>query len=298
MVERQRSDAYSERDQKMHGKNVIAIIFDLDGTISSDDTITFVLKAHSVSALEFWKDVADKVAEGWDPTLAYIRNIIEEVRTGKLKGLTNEKLRKLGSKLTFYRGVPSIFEELRALVEERFSDANLSVEFYVITGGLEEVVRGSVIARHMTDIFGCTFYEDPKRGISFPKSIVTFTERTKYIFSINKGVSEIRSNPFALNALLPETERRVPFENMIYIGDGPSDIPCMSLVTKNGGHAIGILEERRYPKAFELTLGRRATMGPFMPDYGKGGELWRLLETLIEHVAWRIYGRARAVRVG
>jgi len=282
----------------MSEQNVIAVILDCDDTIC-EDTTTFILKRYGVKPEEFWPNIAEEVSEGWDPTLAYVRKIIEMVQSGVMNGLTNRKLRELGSELTFYPGVPVVFEELRALVNDSFR-GKVSLEFYVITGGFEELVMGSTIAKYMNDIFGCTFHEDPKKGINFPKSIVTFTEKTKYIFAINKGIDgkTLRRHPYAINTSVPEDERRVPFENMIYIGDKPSDVLCSSLITESGGHAIGLLPRpiEPYLKRFELVKTKRITTRPFMPDYRKLSDLRIFLQTLIRHAGLGIVSRKYAAQ--
>src|SRR2546428_9366233 len=124
------------------------------------------------------------VGWGWDPPLACMTLIIERVQYGEIPDLTTERLRSLGRKLKFFPGVPRIYEDLRKMVksEAAFRRAEISLEYYVISGGIEELIKGSAIAPYMSDIFGCTFSTERRTGlVSWPQSIVTFTEKTKFV---------------------------------------------------------------------------------------------------------------------
>lgn len=278
--------------------NTIAIIFDCDGTLC-EDTITLLLIYYGVKHGRFWRDVTRMVKDGWDPPLAYMHKIIDLVRRGKMGDLTNSKLEEIGSQIQFFNGIPQFFEDLRSLVrsESRFVDAGISIQYYVITGGFEAMIRGSAIAPFMTDMFGCTFYEDPETQlVCFPKTTVTFTEKTKFIFAINKGVTgpELRREPYRVNDVIDEMERPIPFRNMIYVGDGPSDIPCFSLVQEYGGnggtrtgHAIGVYK-LGVKRGYELAQGRRITAGPYLCDYRSNSDLRHFIETSVREIALEI----------
>lgn len=282
----------------MGTQNTIAVIFDCDGTLC-EDTITFLLKNYGVNQSRFWRDVTSKVKKGWDPPLAYMYKIIELVKSGKMGGLTNSKLEQIGSQIQFFNGIPQLFADLHSLVksEPKFVDAGTSIQYYVITGGFEAMIRGSAIATFITDIFGCTFDEDPETHlVCFPKTVVTFTEKTKFIFAINKGVKgpELRREPYRVNDVIDEEERPIPFRNMIYVGDGPSDIPCFSLVQEYGGnggtrtgHAIGV-HKRGIRRGYELAQGKRITAGPYFCDYGASSDLRYFIETSVKEIAFEI----------
>jgi hypothetical protein len=149
----------------------------------------------------------------------------------------------------------------------------------------------------MTDIYGCTFDEDPETQlICAPKAVVTFTEKTKFIFAINKGVTgtELRREPYRVNDVIKEDNRAIPFRNMIYVGDGPSDIPCFSLVQEYGsnggartGHAIGVYK-RGVKRGYELAQGKRITAGPYSCDYSLGSDLRQFIETSVKEIAFEI----------
>lgn len=291
----------------MGTQNTIALIFDCDGTLCPD-TITFLLKRYGVPHRAFWDSVTEMVRMGWDPPLAYMRRIIDLVNDGTMPDLTNAKLEEVGTNVPFFPGIPQFFDDLRGVVakEQDFVDAGVSLLYFVVTGGFEAMIRGSTIAPFMTDIFGCTFDEDPETHlICFPKSTVTFTEKTKFIYAINKGITgaELRRDPYRVNDVIDEEERPIPLPNMIYIGDGPSDIPCFSLIQAFGGnggrrtgHAIGVYK-RGVKRGYELAQGKRITAGPYSCDYNPGSDLRRFIERSVIEIASEIIRlRARTFR--
>jgi len=275
----------------MNRQNVIAIISDCDDTLC-EDTTTFLIRKLGLDSEVFWRSVNRTVSKGWDPPLAYMRKIIRLTSRRQID-LTNAKLRRLGANLKFFPGVTKMFDELHSMVQDEFN-SEILLEFYVITCGFEEVIKGSQIAPYLKGVFGCTFDVYPKTGkLRFPKSIVTFTEKTKFIFAINKGISgeTLRKRPYEVNSASKEDERPVPFCNMIYIGDGPSDIPCFSLVMKNGGHGIGVFRKGAVKKGYQLAKGKRLTVGPYPCDYRRGKSLRTVLEQIIKEVGLGILRR-------
>jgi len=285
----------------MPRSNTIAIIFDFDDTLGDDTTNLFLkekLEMNEEQIDKFWnKDVSRRVKQGWDPPLAYVDLILSLVKKKKLK-ITNEDLRELGNKVQLYPGVSDLFQRLRSFVASRkeFQEAHVQMEFYVISGGFEEIIRGTPISNEMRDIYGCTFHE--RNGKLFPKSIVTFTEKTKFLYAINKGVNgELRRNPYGVNDVIPKEQRRIPFTNMIYLGDGPTDIPCFSTIQQNCGKTIGILKYKKKQggvivdkkRAWAIARGDRATLGPFQPNYLKNSDLYVNLQMQVERVGLDIY---------
>jgi phosphoglycolate phosphatase-like HAD superfamily hydrolase len=282
----------------MSTQSIIALIFDCDGTLCPD-TISFLLKRYRVPQKAFWHSVTEMVREGWDPPLAYMRRIIELVNAGVMPDLTNERLKDVGASIRFFPGIPEFFHDLPQITrkEKDFVEAGVALAFYVVTGGFEAMIRGSVIAPFMTDIFGCTFDEHPETHlICFPKRAVTFTEKTKFIYAINKGISgdELRRDPYRVNDAIDKDERPILFRNMIYVGDGPSDIPCFSLIQAFGGyggvrtgHAIGVYQ-KGVRRGYELAQGRRITAGPYSCDFSPGSDLRRFIERSIIEIASEI----------
>ena len=191
---------------------VIAVVFDFDDTLVPDST-TALLQSHGIDVGAFWSEVVPPlVEEGYDPPLAYLRAILDRVGSDlPLGSLRNDDLREFGRSLddSFFPGLPRMFEDLREIVSE-FRD--ISVEFYIVSGGLQEVIAGSELAKSWFDgFYGCQLGEDHNGVIRYVKRCVTFTEKTRYLFEINKGVraEDSRTRPHLVNDKV--TKRRVPF---------------------------------------------------------------------------------------
>lgn len=259
---------------------VIAIVFDFDDTLGQETT-SFLLKSHNIDPSHFYEEVNDLVKNAWDPPLAYLYSLLRYDQAGKID-LAKKSLQALGKKLPLFPGLPKAFLELKEYVghESEIKGAHIQLEFYIVSGGIEEIILGNPIAKYVNGIFGCNFVYDPatKRPIGV-KSAISFTEKTRFVHGITKGVSpeELRTNPYAINAAV--AERRIPFTQMIYIGDGPSDIPCLSAVTHNGGAGIGVSSPiKTFRKGYELARGKRITVGPYTANYGKGSDMRKVLE--------------------
>lgn len=271
--------------------NVIAILFDCDGTLCPDTT-DFLLHKMGIDVKEFWKEITTMVQSGWDPQLAYITKVVE-LNQMKNLGITNSKLREIGSEIEFYLGIPDAFKELTDFISQTkdFTETGIVLRYYVISSGIEEIIRGSKIAQYVNDIFGSRFENDPQTWlIKCPKAVISFTDKTRYVWAIHKGISgdELRRAPYSVNDVVKEEDRPVPFSNMIYVGDGPSDIPCFSMIKRNEGIGIGVYSSSAAKKGYELARGDRTTLGPFLADYRKGTDLRRALENAINDISYHI----------
>jgi hypothetical protein len=275
--------------------NVIALIFDFDDTLVPDSTSKFF---HSKGFLpkdvkRFWtKDVKALVRSGYDPTQAFLKLFLENVGTGKPFGpVTNKELRKFGATLDkhLYPGLDVLFRDLKRIVKRW---AGVSIEFYVISGGLQPIIEGTKLVRErdLTAVYGCQLAEDLEtRCVKYVKRAITFTEKTRYMFEISKGIppSKAKRNPYLVNEA---SGRRIPFENMIYVGDGLTDIPCFSLLQKNGGTPFGVFEgkTRSARRAFLKFLVPGRVKGMHLPKYGKDDELGIHLRGAVATIASRI----------
>ncbi len=270
---------------------VIAIIYDCDGTLARDTTF-YLLDQYGIDSDKFWESVAEEVKRGWDPPLAYLEGILKLVREGVIADLTAKKLGEVGASVEMFPGLPEVFGQLEQVLDDQaqLQGTGIRLEHYLVSSGIGDLLRGLKVAPFMKDIFGCEFAYDPQSGKAGAiKSSVSFTEKTKFIYAINKGIAgaRLRSHPYSVNDVVPQEARRIPFKNMIYIGDGPSDIPCFSMITANGGDGIGVTEKTR--KGYELAKGRRTTTGPYSPDYRSGSDMRRALEAAILDKAYGIY---------
>lgn len=251
---------------------VVAIFFDVDGTLAPDTTDFLLAEAGFTQEAidQFWDGVTTSVHKGWDPTIAYLTKLIRVAERTESPVLTSHGMTEVGKKVKLFDGLPEFFNELRAVVAQRPTPDGISVgiEYYITSGGILPLIEATALAPQMNGIFACDFEFDSRTDLPVaPKLAVNFTEKTKFIFAINKGVSAevLRRNPYRVNDWVPLDEREVPLAHMIYIGDGPSDIPCFSVIGNNHGEAIGVDKETK--KGYELSRGHRQTMGPYTPDY-------------------------------
>lgn len=233
----------------------IALIFDYDDTLVPD-SFSFLLNKFGINVKDFWeKDFTRLVSEGYDPPFAYLKLLLDRIGTDKpLKNLSNKDLRSIGAEIegNFYPGVKSLITDLNKVIADYYAKGLMvKIEYYVISGGLEELIRGNkFISDNFSGIYGCRLGNDDNKDTSpltTIKRTITFTEKTRYLFEINKGISQSSSDkdPSLVNKDIPPKKRPVPFKNMIYIGDGLTDIPCFSLLMKHEGTPYAVYHHKK-----------------------------------------------------
>lgn len=279
--------------------DVIALVFDFDDTLAPDSTSGFLADI-GVDVGDFWsRRVGPLLSEqDWDPVPAYLYCMIELSKSGRHGPITRERLAEWGARLPLHEGVESFFGRLRALVREKHPRVQL--EFYLITSGIGDVVRSTSIASEFTDIWASEFIYDEHGGIHFPRRVVSFTDKTRYLFHIQKGIvgAASRNKPFEVNRKVLEDKLRVPFEQMIFVGDGYTDIPCFSLIRKSGGVAFGVWDPKHREKRSRawgfIQEGRVSNLN--QARYGEDAELYQWLEEAVESLASRMALQARIYR--
>src|SRR5438552_9452013 len=215
---------------------------------------------------------------------------------------TNIDLKKLGQKLNFYKGLPEMFEEFEEglLTAERVANG-ITVEHYIISSGLKVLFDGSRLQPYVRAIFGCEFAEDEEGRITFPKRVISHTQKTQFLFRINKGRLDTSQDA---NDHMDADIRAIPFPNMIYIGDGPTDVPCFTVMKKNGGQAIAVYnpddpERVSFRKCYQLSTHADRVKHIAPSDYRKNTHLRMLLEQMVEEIANRIVEqRKSAIETG
>jgi phosphoserine phosphatase len=270
---------------------VIALVFDFDDTLGPD-TISFFLKEQGIDVEKFWNQVKEMVEDSWDPPLAYMDLMLQLSKEGKLD-ISEKALENAGLQLPLFPGLPEALTELKDYVKtnQELKDTKIDLEFYIISGGLEELISRTKIAPFVDGIFGSNFAYNKKGEATGIKSTITFTEKTRYVHGLRKGisVSELRKNPYAINDSIPKDMQRLPFTQMIYLGDGPSDIPCLSAITGNGGMGIGVSAPfGTFKKGYELARGKRITVGPYTANYTSGSDMRKVLEETILRIGLEI----------
>ena len=279
--------------------DVVALVFDFDDTLASDSTSGF-LEDIGVDPAAFWKDEVGPLLEheDWDPVPAYLHRMIELSRSGRHGAITRERLERWGERLSLHEGVDTLFERLRARLHK--AHPQVQIEFYLISSGIGDIVRHTAIAHEFTDIWASEFTYDAHGVIDFPRRIVSFTDKTRYLFHIQKGIvgAASRNKPFEVNRKIPEDRLRVPFDQMIFVGDGYTDIPCFSLIRRAGGVAFGVWDPRHRDKRSRawgfIQEGRVSNLN--QARYDDEAELYQWLEEAIESLAGRITLKSRTYR--
>ncbi len=277
-------------------QTTIAIVADCDDTLAPDTTGQLLEMSGVDSRAFFVEETAPLVKAGWDPALAYMNRMIALANDdGPLSNLTEVRFKELGQRLEFFPGVPDCFDLIKDEIEAEsaFRDAGIRVESYVISGGIAELLRASPLEAATHHIWGCSFSYDNRGVIAFPKNVISFTEKTRFLFRINKGQvgPSFEGQPYAVNQPMEPSERPVPFENMIYIGDGPSDIPCMSLLQAFKGFVISVSNPTSPTRTWALAYGRR-THQMVDRDFTKGGSAYNALREAVLQRALIISGQA------
>ena len=259
---------------------VIAIMYDFDKTLCTKDMQDYgFIPSLDMQPSEFWQK-ANVFGSGaqMDGVLAYLYTMIEECKRKGIE-LTREALIKHGNHIELYPGVKEWFDRINLYGAAQ----GVQIEHYVISSGIKEIIEGSGIAEKFTKIFACEFLYDENGCALWPKTAVNYTNKTQFVYRINKGVLDI-SNDIDLNRSMPDDSKRVPFCNMIYIGGGLSDVPCMKMMKAYGGCAIAVYQENNKSKVEELLLGDRVDF-IFPADYRKEGRLDKTVHNLIKKMA-------------
>ena len=261
---------------------VLALCYDFDKTLSPTDMqAQGYIQSVGYDISEFWKKTNILASENdMDGNLAYMYVMMDEAR-GRL--IFNRKsLEEYGSRVKLYPGVAEWFDRINAYGREK----EISVEHYIISSGLKEMIDGTEIAKKgvFSKIYASSFYYD-ERGIAvWPAQVVNYTNKTQFLFRIVKGVLDVNDN--GVNEYFPPEKLRVPFRNMVYIGDSDTDIPCMKLVNVNGGHSIGVYDPETQNKKRVYKMLKDNRIRYFAPaDYRDGSELDSLVKAVIDKTA-------------
>ena len=260
----------------------IALIYDFDGTLAPGNMQEYdFIPAVGKSNKEFWHD-ANQLAEEQDAdmVLTYMARMIQEARSKGLS-LRREAFQESGRRVTLYKGVREWFARINAYGAAR----GIRILHYINSSGLKEIIEGTEIAHEFRRIYACSFLYDIDGVAYWPAVAVNYTNKTQFIFKINKGVESVFDSKL-VNQYIEEDKRPVPFRRMIYVGDGTTDIPCMRLVKNFGGHSIAVYNPEIRNARRELNgLIRDNRVSHVCPaDYSEGSEMDTLVKTIIDKI--------------
>ena len=263
-------------------KPIVAIMYDFDKTLCTKDMQEYgFIPALGMSSSAFWSEanaLTDK--EEMDNILAYMYKMVEKARQ-KHYPITKETFHDLGKSVEYFDGVVDWFDRINEFGKE----IGVRIEHYIVSSGIKEIIEGTSIAHHFKKIYACEFMYDYNGSIQWPKFAVNYTAKTQFLFRINKGVLTVDSKSAdKLNQFTPENERRVPFRNMIYIGDGLTDVPCMKLVKSNGGQSIAVYDPEKGKTAATTLLGANRVNFITPADYGPGSDIETIVMAIIKNI--------------
>lgn len=261
---------------------VIAICYDFDKTLTPDDMqAQGYIQSIGKDIPEFWKTSNSLAIDNeMDQNLAYMYMMKQEAE-GKIV-FTKEKLEEYGSRVQLFPGVDTWFERIQEYGKTR----GVIIEHYIISSGLKEMIEGTSVAKEgaFEKIYASSFYYNERGVAVWPAQVVNYTSKTQFLFRIEKGVLDI--NDPAVNDFFSPEDLRVPFRNIIYIGDSDTDIPCMKLVNSYGGHSIGVYNVNTKDKTKVYNMMRDGRIKYFVPaDYSENTELDKLVKTIIDRTA-------------
>ena len=275
------SDKEYERKYK-EDKPVVAICYDFDKTLSPDDMqAQGYIQSVGYDIPDFWKKSNSLASDNeMDQNLAYMY-VMKQEAEGKVL-FTKKTLAEYGANVELFPGVKEWFERIREYGKEK----GVIVEHYIISSGLKEMIEGTSVAKAgaFEKIYASSFYYNDSGVAIWPAQVVNYTSKTQFLFRIEKGVLDI--NDPAVNESFSPEEIRVPFRNMVYIGDSDTDIPCMKLVNSYGGHSIGVYNTETKDKTKVYKMMRDERIKYFAPaDYKEGTELDFLVKSIIDRTA-------------
>ena len=261
-------------------KPKIAIIYDFDKTLCTDDMQAYsFIKNLGMEPDKFWGEAADITsAHGVDRILSYMFVMIRECKKRGIP-LTEAYLEKCGENVVLYKGVATWFDRINEFGEQM----GVEIEHYIISSGTYEIIQGTPIAKYFKRIYACRYMYDENGEAIWPARAINYTLKTQYIYRISKGILDVLDD-YNLNRLQDESLRRIAYRNMIYLGDGLTDIPCMKMVKEKGGKSIAV-----------YAAGRSETVKPLVDDdrinyvcaadYSKDSTLEKIVQLMIENMA-------------
>lgn len=277
--------------------NRIAVVFDFDETLAPD-TFKVLLEDLGLDAEAFKQErVKPLLDQGWDKYIARAYCLVEESK-GRPDGdkITKERLIQIGQELKLFDGVSEMFELLRQCAGD--ANADVEVEFYLITGGFLEMASHTSIAHNFRAMWGSRFHFNEAGEIEFIRQQMTNTEKTSYLLYLSKGIEgdKAKDLTFAYRSV-PEDELYIPLTQVIYVGDGASDAPCFAVLNQHNGTAIGLYKGKNteeWKQQDKIDTNQRVD-NIAIPDYSENSELMQSLTLAVEAICKQIALRRMSI---
>ena len=261
-------------------KPKIGILYDFDKTLCTTDMQEYeFIKNLNMDSAEFWSEATKTTyTHETERILSYMFVMIRECKKRGI-ALTAEYLNECGKSVELFDGVATWFDRINAFGEQ----LGVEIEHYIISSGTYEIIQGTPIAKYFKRIYACRYMYDENGEAIWPALAINYTLKTQYIYRISKGILDV-TDDYNLNRVQDESQRRIAYRNMIYIGDGMTDIPCMKMVKERGGKSIAL-----------YSAGNRETVKPLVDDerinyvcvadYSPDSTLEKIVKLMIENMA-------------
>jgi hypothetical protein len=269
--------------QRRFFQNTIAMVYDFDGTLSPQPMQEYtVLPTIGMNPKNFWKEVnqesKDTVSESM---LVYMRLLLKKADDVQTH-IGRKDLKEMGKKIKYFPGVDTWFDRIDDFVKKE-GKGKIKIRHYLISAGLKEILEGTSVKKHFERIYASEYHFDHHDRATFPKLLITDTSKTQYLFRINKGKEDLAES---INEHMPEVHRPIPFANIIYVGDGLTDVPSMTVTKANGGNTIAVYKanSRKGKQVCKklLSAGRAHFIAP--ADYQLGTDLDKRVQILLRSV--------------
>ena len=277
-------ELYNKLEAEIRGRKVkMAICYDFDKTLSPDDMQTFTLiPSFGIDKEEFWKNSNELARDNlMDTNLAWMYELVR-YSDFKRKSLKREYFKKSGAEVKLYKGVKTWFKRMNDYAQKK----GIELEHYIISSGLKEIIEGNEIAQYFKRIYASTYFYSADDVAQWPAQAINYTNKTQFIFRIAKGFLEEYDE--RVNDSMPDEKLEIPYENIVYIGDSATDIPCMRLVKSKGGYSIGVFDPKKdnRDKVYQLfNDGRLSFYAP--ADYSANSQVEKYMKQIIDEIVSR-----------
>lgn len=259
-------------------KPIIAMMYDFDKTLCDEDMQNYSFIPNlGMNPTEFWNEISEfSSRENMEGILSYLYMMVKKCKEKGIR-LSKSYLRSLGKDVHLYPGVREWFGRINEYGKEQ----GVKIEHYVISSGIRDIIKGTDIANEFCSVYACDFYYDENGEVVWPKIAINYTLKTQYLFRINKGATDENDDKTINEKTL---QKRIPFRNMIYIGDGLTDIPCMTLLKKQGGKSIGLYTNKTRDRVEQFLLDERINY-MCRANYNENSELDKIIKLIIQSCA-------------